>query len=164
MELYYVLSGAVALGILTCFGLLIYYDVRSQKLPNWLVIILTVLSLVFLILTEIVIEQKNYSVVMIEHALALIPVFGVYLMIHLFSKGKLVGFGDVKLGIPIAILLPWQGALATLILANVLALLVFIPILITKKAKLNTKIPFGPFLIAACLLVFFGMKFFVNFF
>jgi leader peptidase (prepilin peptidase)/N-methyltransferase len=164
MEWAYVISGIVGAGILTCFGGLIYHDIKRQKLPNYLIIILATLSLVFLILTEVIIEQKSYSILIIDHLLALIPITILYLIVHLASKGKLVGLGDVKLGIPIAILLPWQGALAVLVLANIAALIVIIPLLATKKIKPQAKIPLGPFLIAATVFTFFVMKFFVNFF
>lgn len=164
MELYYVLSGVVGIGVLSIFASLIYYDLRYQRLPNILIIALTILSLFFTALTEIVIEQKSCSIVIINHLLALIPVSGLYLIIYIVSKGKLVGLGDVKLGIPIAILLPWQGVLAVLVVSNVLALLTILPRLVTKKIKPNTKIAFGPFLIISTLVVFLIMKFFVDFF
>lgn len=164
MEWAYVISAIVGVGILFVFICLIYCDIRYKKLPNIFMIALIVLSLIFTILTEMVIEQKSYSIILSSHFLALLPVTGLYLIIYVVSRGRLVGLGDVKLGIPIAILLPWQGAIVVLVLANLMAFAVIIPLLITKKIKSNTKIPFGPFLIVACLLTFLGMKFFVNLF
>lgn len=164
MELNYILSGVIGVGILVVFSFLIYSDIRYQKLPNISIIVQITLCLLFMILTEIVIEQKSYAVVLIEHLFALFPISGFYLVVYILSKGKLVGLGDIKLGIPIAILLTWQEALITLVLANFIALIVYAPLLITKKYNMNTKISFGQFLIFACLLVFAAVKFFVNFF
>ena|GEM_PF-6436816 len=163
MEWAFVLSGVAGIGILLCFAMLFHQDIKHQKLPNELIIILTIFCSVFLVLTEIVIEQKSYSTVLFNHALALIPITVLYGVIYIVSRGRMIGLGDVKLGVPIAILLPWQGAVAVLGLSNVLALIVIIIMLTTKKAKPNTKVPFGPFLIVATLLVFV-MKFFVDFF
>lgn len=164
MEWMYLLSGAVGLAILGVFVCLGYYDIRYQKLPNSLIVLATILVAVFSFLTEIIIEQKSYSTVIIEHILALFPITGFYLIVYVASKGRLIGLGDVKLGIPIGLLLSWRGALLTMLLANMLAFLILLPCLITKKIKSNTKIPFGPFLIVSGILVFFTMKFFVDFF
>ncbi|MDL2328005.1 prepilin peptidase [Ruminococcaceae bacterium OttesenSCG-928-A11] len=164
MELSYILSSIVGISILVVFICLAFYDIRYQRLPNVLIIVQIILCIVFTYMIEVIIEQKDCSVVLITHILALLPVSGVYLLLYVLSKGKMIGFGDVKLGVPIAILLSWQGALITLGLANILALIVYAPLLLTKKIKLNTKISFGPFLIISCLLTFFAMKFFVNFF
>lgn len=164
MEIYYLLSIVLGIGILSIFSALMYFDIKHKRLPNILIITQTIICIIFTILTEIIIEQKSYSIVIIEHIFSLIPISGFYLVIFALTKGEKIGLGDVKLGIPIAMLLPWQGSLITLGLSNMMALLVCIPLLVTKKIRLNTKISFGPFLIIACLLVFFAMKFFVNFF
>jgi len=160
-----VLNAVVVIGILIMFACLVYKDITECKLPNWQILVLAMLSLLFSILSELTIEQMDCSAWLINHATALLPVSGFYLAVYVASRGELIGLGDVKLGVPIAILLSsWQEALLTLILANVLAMIIIVPLMITKKISVNKKVPFGPFLITACLLIFFGMKFFVNFF
>ncbi|GHU08268.1 hypothetical protein FACS189431_4230 [Alphaproteobacteria bacterium] len=75
----------------------------------------------------------------------------------------MVGLGDVKLGVVIAFLLPWQGNVAVLFLANILAAIILLPMLLRKKLKTTDQIPFGPFLVVSTIIVFFMMKFVVNF-
>ncbi len=87
--------------------------------------------------------------------LAFIPVFGVYLVLYLASRGKWVGFGDVKFGIAVALILAdWKLATLVLIGANLLGTLFVLPSLVTKKLKVSSQIAFGPFLIAATFLAF----------
>ncbi|MDR1197082.1 MAG: prepilin peptidase [Candidatus Nomurabacteria bacterium] len=157
-------SFALWLVIATLFLSLFLSDLYYQKLPNRLILIISLFLLVFTVLTEIVIEQKICSEVIISHLLALFPITVLFSFLHLISKGKIIGMGDAKLGIPIAILLTWQGSLAVLFLANILAALIVFPALSKKKIKPNTKIAFGPFLILATFLVFFMMEFLMNFF
>ncbi|MBQ3474331.1 prepilin peptidase [Candidatus Saccharibacteria bacterium] len=76
---------------------------------------------------------------------------GIYLALYLISKGKWVGDGDWLLGAAIGFALghPWL-ALLTLFLSNLLACLIMFP----KAKGKNTKIPFGPFLVAAFFIVY----------
>ena len=78
---------------------------------------------------------------------ALMAIAGFYYVLHVFSKGAWIGFGDVKLGIFMGLALGWQHALLCLFLANVLGCLTIIPGLATGKLKHDSRIPFGPFLI-----------------
>ena len=77
---------------------------------------------------------------------------GVYLLLHLVSKGKWVGDGDWILGAIIAAVLgtPWL-ALVALFIANFSACLIMYPIV--RKQKSHT-IYFGPFLVFAFILTF----------
>ncbi len=85
---------------------------------------------------------------------------GVFLALYLLSSGEWIGFGDVKLGLVTGVLLATPAkALMMIFAASVLGCLVIIPALIAGKSKLTSKIPFGPYLIAATwLVVLFGDK------
>lgn len=76
---------------------------------------------------------------------------GLYLALYLISKGKWVGDGDWLLGIAIGLTLgkPFF-ALLVLFFSNLLACFVMLP---QAKGKGN-KIPFGPFLVAAFIIVY----------
>ena len=78
---------------------------------------------------------------------------GIYLALYIVSKGKWIGFGDVKLGLVLALSLgTWQRAFVCLFLANVLGCAVMIPFMMRGKVSRKTQIPFGPFLIAGWAL------------
>lgn len=87
-----------------------------------------------------------------ELVLALIMIAGVYYGLYLVSKGKWVGFGDVKLGLFMGLALGWHGALVALLLANIIGCLIVIPGLLSGKLKRSSRIPFGPLLIAGFVL------------
>lgn len=82
-----------------------------------------------------------------------LPVF--YGVLYLISRGKWVGLGDVKLLIPMALLLPnWTYGVLVIFLANLIGSLVLLPAMVTKKLSKTARVPFGPFLVAAFIISF----------
>lgn len=80
---------------------------------------------------------------------------GLYLLLYEFSRwkngedGTWVGFGDVKLGLALALLLAdWRLAFLALFLANLIGCLWVVPGLMTGKIERQSHVPFGPLLIA----------------
>jgi prepilin signal peptidase PulO-like enzyme (type II secretory pathway) len=154
----------VWLVILSLFLSLFLSDLFYQKLPFIQIVFLTLFCSIFLVLTDVNIDQKMYSITLLNHFFSLIILTGVFGIAYLITKGKKIGLGDVLLSIPIAILLPWQGGLAVLLLAPVLSIIFYLSSVIKNKKVLDIKIPFGSFLILATLMVFFIMEPLVNFF
>lgn len=71
--------------------------------------------------------------------------FGLFLLIHLLSKGGM-GFGDVEyFGVLALFLTPFSAVIAVLI-ASVVALAYALPQVLIHKANRKTRVPFGPFL------------------
>ena len=80
---------------------------------------------------------------------------GIFYLLFQTSRGEWIGGGDVKLGAVLGIIVggPWQ-ALLLLFVASCLGTLFSLPMLLTGKASKTSKIPFGPFLIAATIIVY----------
>ena len=110
---------------------LLFYDARWRRLPDFFMYPLIVMSLIFAILS---IDFANFSPqILLNFALALLPVFGVYLLLFLVSSGKWIGFGDVKFGIVVALLTAdWRLALVVLVFANFAGTIFIIPGLATR--------------------------------
>ncbi|MCL2451830.1 prepilin peptidase [Candidatus Saccharibacteria bacterium] len=160
---------------------LLVYDARWRLLPNKLLFPLIGVAAAQVVISFIArtvpVEWWSYSYKMailfaqmfgaylIENViLALLPVSGVYLALYLVSRGKWIGFGDVKFGLAVALILAdWRLALTVLIGANLLGSLVMLPLLVVGKKSLSSKIAFGPFLIAATFLVFLFSPHITNF-
>lgn len=64
-----------------------------------------------------------------------------------FTKGKGMGFGDVKLALPLGLLVGWPDVLVWLFSSFFIGALVGVVLILTKKAAFGKPIPFGPFLI-----------------
>ena len=134
---------------------LFIYDLKWFLLPNYLMYPFIVLSGLFAALGLYEAGWTVDSFVSLAGAVALLS--GLYLVLHKLSKGEWIGFGDVKLGLGLAFLLgDWVLGFIALFLANVLGLVAVIPGMIKGDVHRQTRIPFGPFMIAGMLIAFFA--------
>jgi leader peptidase (prepilin peptidase) / N-methyltransferase len=67
-----------------------------------------------------------------------------------------MGLGDVKLLAMIGAFLGWRGALLTLCLGAMAGALVGVTLILARRGRLETELPFGAFLAAAALAVLFA--------
>lgn len=141
------------LAALVALAVLFVYDLRHYLLPDLIVWPLAVLGVLCFVLRQLL-ESVPLSQWPVEALLALLPIAGVYGLLYAVSGGKLIGLGDVKLGIFIGLTLGWQGALVTLLLANYLGFFWALPGLLRGGLSTSSRMPFGPFLIAAAFVTF----------
>jgi leader peptidase (prepilin peptidase)/N-methyltransferase len=81
------------------------------------------------------------------------------LLIHLLTKGKGMGLGDVKFAVFAGILLGWPFTPVFLFLAFLTGALVGIILVLTSRAGLKKQIAFGPFLVVSLIVTFaFGER------
>ena len=67
-----------------------------------------------------------------------------------FTKGKGFGFGDVKLALPLGLILgSWQRIAVATFLSFVIGAIVGVFLISLKKKKFGQTLPFGPFLLLA---------------
>jgi leader peptidase (prepilin peptidase)/N-methyltransferase len=135
-------------------SMLFAYDTKWFLLPDKLNLILAVVGLAIVGVTAA--QTGDLGGTLLNAAGSVAILSGLYAVLHFVSKGRWVGFGDVKLGVGLAlILVEWQLALAALFLANFIGCLIVIPLLATKKLKRDSHVPFGPLLIAGTITAWF---------
>jgi len=132
-------------------AILFVYDLKWYTLPDKVVWPLVALGALDFVNRGLWLGWTPLQFV-IELVPALLAIAGFYYVLHVFSKGAWIGFGDVKLGIFMGLALGWQSALLCLFLANVIGCLTIIPGLATGKLKHDSRIPFGPFLIIGFII------------
>lgn len=135
------------------------YDLKWFLLPDRVSLVLAILGLAVAAIAVIESPQPINAIFSVLASVGILS--GLYLALHLVSKGAWVGFGDVKLGVGLGLLLAdWQLALIALFLANFIGCLIVIPMLIVKKLKRSSRVPFGPLLIIGMILAqLFGSPF-----
>lgn len=135
------LIGGVGLAVLFA------YDAKWFLLPN--VIMFPVIG-VGVAYSAISVWEQDFALGAAYSVLLACSVLsGLYYVIYVVSKGAWIGFGDIKLGLALALLLAdWRLALLTLFLANLIGALVLLPFMIAGKITRKMHVPFGPFLIA----------------
>ena len=81
----------------------------------------------------------------------------IWLIIYLYKLVKKIegmGLGDAKLMAGIGVLFGWQSVPFVLFVSAFLGLIFVLPSLMNKQKNMRSKIPFGPFIIVACLIYF----------
>lgn len=143
---------------MTVMWILLVYDAKWQVLPTKLLTILNACAIIIVFLTiagltfsgNISKDLPTYLLNVLESAAILA---GVYLVLYLVSKERLVGSGDWLLALPIALILGRPIlAMLVLFLSNFFASIYGIIRQVATKKK-HIKIPFGPFLVLAFIIV-----------
>lgn len=129
---------------------LVIYDIRWMLLPNKILYPLAGVSTTLTAVTFIF-HRPVADVRLI--ALSVLIGGGLFWLIFQFSKGKWIGGGDVKLGLYLGFIVATPNlAFLTLFFASILGTLVAAPLLLSKKISKETRIPFGPFLVAGAFI------------
>ncbi|WP_430331999.1 prepilin peptidase [Rhodococcus sp. ACT016] len=126
-------------------------DIACKRLPNSLV--LPSYPAVFALLTLAAAVQGDWPA-LLRAAVGAIALFGFYFVLAL-SYPAGMGFGDVKLAGVIGALLAYLSyghLLIGAMLAFVLAAVAGAALLISRRGRVGTTIPFGPYMIAAALI------------
>ena len=141
------------LAILTGFIALAVYDLRWMILPDRIVFPMQGLAVLY-VLVAFVISGGDWPVVF-GAAMGVVFSSGLFYVLYQVSGGKWIGGGDVKLAVVLGLVLGGAAeALLMIFIASVLGSLVGIPLLIAKKTRLQGKLPFGPLLIVATIVVY----------
>jgi leader peptidase (prepilin peptidase)/N-methyltransferase len=139
------LVAGIAMAVLTV------YDAKWSLLPDKVTFTLIGIGVVTSIIS--VVQSADILNTLANITGSVVILSGLYLLVYLVSKGKWIGFGDVKLGLGLALLLSdWQLAFVALFAANLIGCLWVIPGLAMGKIKRQSHIPFGPLLIAGCVI------------
>lgn len=129
---------------ITCFLIVIFvYDLRHYIIPDKIVFPAIILSFLF----------STFVGNFLNFLLAALGASGFFLLLVLFSKGKWMGMGDVKLAFLIGLVLGWPNILAALFLAFLSGAVVGVALIIFGEKDLKSQIPFGPFLAGATILI-----------
>jgi len=130
------------------------YDLKHYLIPDKVLFPAIAVALLFRLLENLYL-MPNYL-------LAVLIGSGFFLAIFLISKGRAMGFGDVKLAILMGILLGWPNILVALFLAFFLGAIIGLILMIFKGKGLKSEIPFGPFLITGTFIALFWGQQLVN--
>lgn len=121
---------------------LFFFDLRYMRLPDRLVIPLIILGIVSTSLTR---PEISYLL------LSLIPAI-IFAIMYWGSKGRWVGFGDVKLLLALGLLALYPLSFLILFASILIGAVISVVLLLSHKAHLSTKIPFGSVLALVAII------------
>jgi leader peptidase (prepilin peptidase)/N-methyltransferase len=148
----HIIDFGVWLGLIVGFAALTIYDIRWMELPDKIVF-----TLLGLVTVNVFIQSLAFHgglTAFLGAFWGLLVIGGLFYALFQVSAGKWIGGGDVKLGFALGIAVTGPlSSFLVLFIASVAGLLGSIPLLIASKGNLKSRIPFGPFLILATVLV-----------
>jgi len=138
---------------------------------NFIIISLLIFSLVFDLKYMILPDFSTYILIISALALwslsafgdwsylwSMVGAFSFLLLLHLGTKGKGMGLGDVKLALFMGLFLGFPGVVVAFYVAFIVGAVVGVGLMIFKKVGRKTMIPFGPFLILGTVVARFIIK------
>jgi len=147
--------------VVSCLVVIFVYDLKHYIIPNEIVYPGIVLGFGFWIWHLFGIWPAEVSMRPEDLALGILPTL-FFLAIVLFSRGRWMGMGDVKLVLFMGLVLGWPNILVALFLAFTIGALVSIGLMVLARKNLKSQIPFGPFLAGATIIALFWGDFLIK--
>ena len=127
----------------TCFLIIIFvYDFKHYLILDKVLVPGVVLAVIFQV------WRHNFWNGL-SGALALSGFFG---LLYVISRGRWIGFGDVKLGVFLGFLIPWPATTVLFFLAYIVGAVVAVILLAFGAKGLGDRLPFGTFLTLAAFI------------
>lgn len=140
----------IHLGFASTLLVIFFADVKYQIIPDSM----QTAFLIFSILLRLQEAPSFYHLSsIINYLLSGLVVMLPILLLFLLTRGRGMGFGDVKLAFNMGFLLGIFGGLLALYVSFIIGAVVGLIMLILKLKKLKSKIAFGPFLIIGTVVM-----------
>lgn len=149
----WMLIGACLLAILVA-------DFKYQIIPDGAIVI----GLIFMLLK---LYNDYYYTGMIDFSVFPSSLFAAifFILLIIFTQGKGMGWGDVKLGLLMGLILGWPKIILAIMTAFLTGASVGVILILFKNKGLKSKIAFGPFLVLGTLIsLFYGQQIWITFF
>lgn len=152
LSIKYFIFLAYYLTIVSSIIVVFFADLKYGIIPDKIIFPSIVISFLYLLL-------YTYYLIL-PHLLSGIGAFSFFLLLFLITRGKGMGFGDVKFSFLMGLILGFPSIVIALYIAFLTGALCGCILIVWKRKKLlGTKIPFGPFLVLGTIVVlFFGER------
>ncbi|RJR25464.1 prepilin peptidase [Candidatus Microgenomates bacterium] len=130
------------LSLILFSGLIVIFfiDLEHQIIPDKIVLPLCLIYFIYYLVTD-------YWLLVTNHLPSAVVSFLLFLSLFLITKGKGMGFGDVKLSFLMGLVLGFPKVVIAFYIAFLTGAFLGIILILVKKAKFGKPIAFGPFLV-----------------
>lgn len=135
------------LSLLSSLICIFFIDLKHEIIPDKITYFLLFLSFIFAV----------FNLSLVNHLLSAFFSFLFFLTLYLTTKGKGMGFGDVKLAGVLGLFFGFPKTIVCFYVAFLTGALLGIILIVWRKKRAKDTIAFGPFLVfGAILSLFFG--------
>ncbi|MFH0863903.1 MAG: prepilin peptidase [Candidatus Gottesmanbacteria bacterium] len=141
--------------LLTTYYLLIIYaliviffiDLEHEIIPDQIIYPAIIISVLYIVL--------NTKYLILNYMVSGILAAGLFLLLFLITRGRGMGFGDIKLTLLMGLFLGFPKIIIALYLAFLTGALFGVILILVGRKKLKSHIPFGPFLVGSTIIALF---------
>lgn len=161
---YFIVEFGTAL--LFALAYLNYGAIHLFLISDWLYIFILLFIFIFDLKYYTILDNITWPAVIISFILNIILGYywpgllvagliggGFFYLQHLASRGKWIGWGDVKLGMLLGIMLGLGDLIMTLFVAYIVGGIIAIILLLARRKKIGDMLPMGTFLSGAAIIV-----------
>ncbi len=141
MQLATVIDQIVLIFVFIFLLMAAYFDIKYQSIPIWLLVTELLIGAVRIVFLIIAGEMQFIDVIW-----AGMP--GIFLLLLAFMLKDRIGYADGLMVIGIGLSSEWMICLLSIFTSFVICAFTGIVMVLLKKAKMNTRMPFAPFLLA----------------
>ena len=146
-----ILLGEVFL-VIAAVIVIVTADIRFQIIPNGAAFALFFAGLV----------ASGMRGALLRDSEAALAVAGFFALLWLISRGRWMGLGDAKLVLGTSLLIGFPASAAAFLFSFWLGGVAAIPMLLFGKKAMQSRIPFGPFIIAGAVLAYWYSGYFFS--
>jgi len=140
--------GIIFYSAIFCFLIIVFvYDLKHFLIPDKIIFPAIVLALIY--------NFFDFNNLLFNFFPSAFGALIFFLIIFLISKGKWLGFGDVKLVFLLGLFLGFPNILVALFLSFTIGAIIGIGLIVLKSKNLKSEVPFAPFLVLGSLIAFF---------
>lgn len=133
--------------IASCFLAIVFIDLRYMIIPDSLLIISGIATVIFHLF-----RHQSISQIFLNHAATGVSAFVVFYLLWIFTKRNGIGFGDVKLAFVLGLLLGFPRVIVGMYIAFLTGAFFGSILLLSGRKTMKSPIPFGPFLILGSII------------
>lgn len=141
----------LTLFIFSCLIVIFIYDAKYYIIPN-IIIYPAIITSLLIILIDCLRGDCKVSIFAI---LSGIFAFLLFFLIYFFSKGKGIGFGDVRYAAFMGFFLGFPDILVGLFFSFITGAIIGLILIALNRKSRKDMIPFGPFLVLGTFIAFF---------
>ncbi len=132
-----------------CFLIIIFvYDLKHFIIPDKVIFPAIGITLLYVL-------TLNSQPSILNSLMAAFGAAIFFLIIFLVSRGKWLGFGDVKLAFFMGLFLSFPNILVALFFAFLIGAIIGVELILMRRKTLKSEVPFGPFLVIGTFVAMF---------
>lgn len=159
MQMFSWITTGYYLFIISSLLVILVYDFLYMEIPSIVLWLAIFVAIVFALLVdggrEISSGMTAFDFLTFSGALAALAAFSFFFSMVAFSKEKWMGMGDAYLVILLGFIVGWPNILLALLLSFSLGALTGIGLILGKKKKMGSQLPFAPFLVLGTIITIF---------